>query len=81
MSQDILVSAMITSKITSKAQTTTTPQPVRAALRVARATSSLIGSRVTTWSWPRQSGNRSRIRSPRSMSGPPKPTAAPMATF
>jgi len=48
MSQDILVSAMITSKITSKAQTTTTPQPVRAALRVARATSSLIGSRVTT---------------------------------
>ena len=34
MAQDILVSAMITSKITSKAQTTTTPQPVRAALRV-----------------------------------------------
>ena len=33
MKRDILISAMITSKITSKAQTTI-PQPVRAALRV-----------------------------------------------
>jgi antitoxin PrlF len=33
IAQDVLVSPMITSKITSKAQTTI-PQPVRAALRV-----------------------------------------------
>jgi mRNA interferase MazF len=82
MAPDILASAMITSKITSKGQTTLPiPQPVRSALRVREGDELAYRIRGDHVVLTRQSGNRSTIRSPLSMSGPPRPTGAPMAIF